>query len=393
MAFDRTIRIWDVERDELVTVLSGIDEASLAWSPDGNYLAASWLIFEVGTWKRIRTLDNEPYGGLSSVAWSPESDFLASGGRYTVNKWDVATGDLLITVQGHTAYLTSVTWSPDVRYIASGAEYGTRDGSIKIWNVETGNEIRTIRVDCLIGVLSVDWNPDGKYLAATDCVTVKVFEAATGKLISTLPSGGASSVEWSPDGQYLAAPADRRIKVWRAETWELVTTLEYPPGLSSRMTWSPDSKYIAVVPWDIQDTSIKIFELETEKFIRTIEGDPMGVFLVSWSPDGRYLASSSFLTINIQDVETGDFIRTIDSGPVIALTWSPDSKYLASGYAGGGDATPQIRIWEIETGNLINTLLGHTFGLKSVKWSRDGRYIASAAQDGTVRLWGEGSKE
>jgi WD40 repeat protein len=70
-----------------------------------------------------------------------------------------------------------------------------------------------------------------------------------------------------------------------------------------------------------------------------------------------------------------------DQGPVYSLTWSPEGNVLAA--AGYG----QVKLWNVEAGEKLSTLEGHTSYVWGVAWSPDGRMLASASEDGTVRLW------
>jgi WD40 repeat protein len=84
------------------------------------------------------------------------------------------------------------------------------------------------------------------------------------------------------------------------------------------------------------------------------------------------------------DATTGREIRSLrgHSGNLRAIAVSPEGKRLASA---GEDQT--IRIWDIETGLELLALKGHTDRVSSLAFSRDGRLLVSGGKDSTVRLW------
>src|SRR5215813_13791842 len=65
-----------------------------------------------------------------------------------------------------------------------------------------------------------------------------------------------------------------------------------------------------------------------------------------------------------------------------SVTWSPDSRMIAT-----GSDDSNIRLWDIESGELVRTLEGHQNAVWSVAWSGDGQWLASGASDRTVRVW------
>jgi len=322
---------------------------------------------------------------VMSVAFSPDGKTIVSGSD-KIKLWDVVTGKEIRTLLGHSDSVHSVAFSPDGKTVVSGSF----DRTIKLWDIITGQEICT-----LLGhsstVLFVAFSPDGKTIVScSDDETIKLWDVDTGREIRTMSghSNVVNSVAFSPDGKTLVSGSwDNTIKIWDVVTGKEIRTLLGHSDSVHSVAYSPDGKtVVSGVGFQIsKGYTIKLWDVVTGHEIRTLLGHKNQVQSVVFSPDGKTVTSGSEdKTIKLWDVVTGCEIRTLSghSDWVNSVAFSPDNKTVASG---SDDNT--IKLWDVVTGQDIRTLSGHSARVKSVAFSPDGKIVASGSWDKTIKLW------
>jgi WD40 repeat protein len=178
----------------------------------------------------------------------------------TVKLWDVASGNELATLKGHKSWVNSVAFTADGTLLATGSS----DGTVKLWDVATRREQATLKVPTG-EVRSVAFAPNGKVLAAgIRYGTVKVWDVVTRKELASI-KGHASdvwTVAFAPDGKTLASgdgdwnqPGD--VRLWDTARWGERAALKHT-GEVLCLAFTPDGKSLAAGSWD---KTIKVWDV------------------------------------------------------------------------------------------------------------------------------------
>ena len=168
-AYDRIVRLWDVETRQEIATLEGHEGGvySVSFSLDGTILASSAndgtiRLWDVETREQIASLDEHEGSLAPSVSFSPDGKTLASGSfDATVRLWDIASRAPIASFE-HEGWVYSVSFSPDGKTLASASTAGT----VWLWDVESRAPLATLQGHAANLVYSVSFSPDGTTLAS-----------------------------------------------------------------------------------------------------------------------------------------------------------------------------------------------------------------------------------
>ena len=307
-------------------------------------------------------------------------------------------------------------FSPDGTRVAAGS----RDGGLEVWDIQSGRRLYSVRGDGDSNARpQLAYNPDGKLLACARAGSVRLFEAATGRLIaSTLRPEAVLSIAFRPDGRRIAiVDAANRIRVWNADNPGEPERVWLDTDACLTVAFSPDGERIVTAA---QQGAVRLWGTDTGALLGTLSGlPPHRAAAVAFSPDGRmvlaagsggelwtweleihgggsvvrrgtnYLAASPDLArlVDATDSETvlrdgftGRVLRKIAAGGRVAALSGGNLLAL-------GDSEGFVRTLQAESGTAAAAWRAHSAAVTSMDFSRGGRLLATASIDRTARIW------
>ena len=280
------------------------------------------------------------------------------------------------TLSVHLRPVEALAFSPDGSQLVSGSI-----DDIWRWDIRSGDELLSVPPDLgRIGALA--FTPDGAMLVASSSnLTVSLWNNRSRAMPQKLTGsfiGIPRLLALSLDGRLLAlSSSDQTIRLWNYSSRALLQTFVDPLG---SVALSPDGRLLA---WPSGEYTIRLWDIRSRKMLAELMDHSKHATLLAFSTDGVLLASASFEgTVRLWDLRSRAVLQTLVAPPqaVTALAFSPDSRLLASA------ADQTITLWDTRSGTVLQTLAAQTSKVKVLAFSPDGMLLASTAGT-TINLW------
>ncbi len=402
-----------------------------ALTPDGRRIAVSaklsgaLFVLNAATGRSIARHTSAHASPIAAMAFSGDGARLATAdAEGTIKIWaDVeklgSKSAALLKLKGHQGAINTVGFSSDNKRLVTASA----DKTARVWDLDNaGAAIRPLEGLSNGSSFAIGFSPDGQLIAAANGRSVRLWDAATGRLVRELSpggEGGVASVAFSPsDNRLLAVGYGGDAKVSYVALWDIdagterarltgATDLPNFPvdedtGPVGALAFSPDGKYL-VAGFGVKNyfrsavypNPLKVWEVATRRLIRRLNGHTNFCVSLDFSRDGSLLASGShdgtaiiWLTATWKAMHTlrnpdhASLYSQTGRGQVEDVAFAPDGKTLALASREGN-----VQFWDVAAGKLLETLKGHSSAVNAVAFSPDGRTLASSSSDQTVRLW------
>jgi len=406
---DSILKVWSLTKGEELLTLTGHRSRvnALAVTPDGEWLISSSSDKTLKVWnlqkgEELFTLTGHR-SKVNAVAVTPDGKRLISGSSdRTLKVWNLKTGETLFTLNGHSSKVNAVAVTPDGKRLISGSS----DRTLKIWNLEAGEDLfHLTRHENSVNTVAI--TSDGKRVISTGIMHTfslrslilslqkKLIEVEEHEIFETLLE---QIFSWQKMFMSYSSSSKPTLKCWNLKTREEV----FPFAITNRNYWveavavTPDGNRLISVS---SDDTLKLWSLETEEELLLLKLQSKRFYQV-WRfiysiyktiqllrggiRNGNYICViflAFSIILNMIDIILDIIFKAIGaSSRKIAVT--PDGKQVISASNSG-----TLKVWNIQTGEEIFPLMGHSDSVNAVAVTPDGKQMISSSSDNTLKVW------
>jgi serine/threonine protein kinase/WD40 repeat protein len=302
--------------------------------------------------------------------------------------WRRTRSDALFTLCQMSSQIDSLAASSDGDFLAVGTFH---KGGVAVWDLRTRQEVaRLAKNDWFV---QSAFSPVAPLLAFTGSPsnTLHLWNAATRQMAVEIPLGQkwCYGLAFSSDGKTLATLGEQ-IVLWRVSDGIKLASFPSPGDINfdaTEFAVTRDFSLAAFPSGPPNPQRVRVMDLRNGKELWTAVASPEHVLALAFSPDGTTLASAAGYVegdIGLWDAATGAKIGSLlgHTAWVGSLVFWPDGKKLAS-----ASADQTIRIWDVGSRECLDVMRGHRSEVWRLALLPDHKTLVSGGKDGTVCLW------
>ena len=345
---DYRIKFWNFDTEVIFKEfhIEGQPLQSAVFFPDNKRIIAAAFPFFIWNIKDNKQFIEKKWDFFADlhdqvIAISPNGNMIARNDRSNVVIIDLKNEKTTVRLEGHLKRVSSIAFSPNGLYIISGSY----DGNIKLWNTQTGLEVRTFKGHTG-KVFSVAFFPDGKkIISGSEDNTMKVWDIQSGNNIKSFNDRfSISNICISPNGNTIASGSPNGIiKLWNLNKEKEIKTIQAHNFVSSVM-FSPSGE---VLISGGGDGKINFWRVSDGKLLITLYGLFASEDYVAVTLDGRFYGTKKGI----------DLLHLVEGMDIIPLSSLYEQFYtpnlLARVMAGEEFKEPEIKIDDLKLPPLV----------------------------------------